>query len=278
MRRGLGAAGVLKQRERSQKMNELGEKIEASRMEKTKEHLEAFKGKLTEFALKYRSRIQEDPVFREQFVSMCDMVGVDPIQLSRTPSSWLGSLAGLGDFYSELAVQVLTQCMIQRKSAYGPLVPVVKIFELIQTDNVTLDDLKRAIKSLDCFGAGGVRIVSIAQDLFISSLPDELNKDSSAILQAYRSKDGRTLKSLAESLSWPEERTLHAIDALIKEGVIWVDRYEGETTYWLVSLWCISSVQLSLATELPAMCTVRTFPNHRAGQGRHLNYRVFNHS
>lgn len=237
MRRGLGVAGVLKQRERSEKMSELGGKIEASRIETAKARIAAFKTRLADFALKYRSRIQEDPIFREQFVEMCDLVGVDPIQVSRLPASWLGSLGGLSDFYSELAVQVLTQCMIQRKSAYGALLPVSKCLEMIQTENVSLDDLKRSLRSLDCFGAGGVKIVSIAQDLFISSLPDEMSKDSSSILQGFKSKDGRSLQSLSESLGWPAERTMHALNALVKEGVMWVDRYQGKTTYWVVSLW-----------------------------------------
>jgi ESCRT-II complex subunit VPS22 len=237
MRRGLGAAGVLKQRERSQKMNELGEKIEASRVDKAKERLSDFKTKLTEFALKYRSRIQDDPVFREQFVSMCDMVGVDPIQISKGSKTWLGGIIGIGDFYSELAVQVLTQCMIQRKSTYGSLLPVLKCFELIQTENVSLDDLKRAIKSLDCFGAGGVRIVTIAQDLFISSLPDEMSKDSSTILECYNTNAGKSLSELVDELQWPKQRIMHAVNNLMREGVLWVDEHEGITTYWVISLW-----------------------------------------
>ena len=237
MRRGLGAAGVVKQRERSQRMNELGDRIESSRMEKAKASLEAFKTKLAEFALKYRSRIQGDPVFREQFVAMCDLVGVDPIQVSRESSFWLDSIVGLGDFYSDLSVQVLTQCMIHRKSAYGSLLPVTTCLAAIQTENVSLEDLKRSLKSLDCFGAGGVRIVSVANELFVSSLPDELSTDSSSILQAFNSRDGRSLRSLSDSLGWPEERTMHAITSLVKEGVLWVDRYGGQTTYWVVSLW-----------------------------------------
>ena len=94
-------------------MADLGEKIESNRIEQAKTQLESFRSKLTEFALKYRSRIQKDPVFREEFVSMCDMVGVDPIQTSRTSTSWLKEIVGIGSFYTDLSVQILTQCMIQ---------------------------------------------------------------------------------------------------------------------------------------------------------------------
>jgi len=241
MRRGIGAASVLKQRERSQKLTELGERLEANRCEKAKEQLERFRDRLTEFALKYRSRIQEDPVFREQFVSMCDLVGVDPIQLSKESSSWLGRILGMGDFYSELSVQILTQCMLQRKSAYGSLLPASKCLDLIQTDNISLEDLRRAIKSLECFGAGGVRIVTIANEVFISSLPDELSGDSQSILQTFRSREGIALSQLCEQLGWPPQRTMRAIESLINEGVLWVDTCGGISTYWLLSLWLKSS-------------------------------------
>ena len=218
-------------------MGELGEKLEANRAERAREHLQTFKTKLTEFALKYRSRIREDPVFREQFVAMCDSVGVDPIQVSKSSGSWLGGIVGISDFYTDLSVQILTQCMLHRKSEYGSLLPVDKCLKLIQAENVSLDDIRRAIKTLDCFGSGGVRIVQVANDLFISSLPDELSKDSGAVLAAYTSPEGMTCDAIAKSLSWPRERTMHAINGLLKEGALWIDSFKGVDTYWVISLW-----------------------------------------
>lgn len=237
MRRGLGAAAIVKQRERTQRMGELGEKLDANRIENAREHLETFKKALTDFALKYRSRIQEDPIFREQFVSMCDLVGVDPIQVSKNSTSWLGGILGMGEFYSDLAVQILTQCMLQRKSSYGPLLPVTRCMELIQAQNISVDDIRRSVGSLEVFGSGGVRVVSIAGEIFISSLPEELNSDSAAVLASYKSKEGLTLSRLSNELSWPDARTLHAVLSLVREGVLWTDVHGGVTTYWLISLW-----------------------------------------
>ena len=224
-------------------MAELGEQIESNRLEQAQQQLESFRSRLTEFALKYRSRIQKDPAFREEFVSMCDLLGVDRIQTSRSSGSWLKDIVGIGTFYTDLAVQILTQCMIQRKSSYGSLLPVARCMELIQTDNVALEDVQRAIKSLDCLGAGGVRIVSIAKDLYISSLPDELSEDTSSVLSAYPDARGLTVEELTEKLSWPRDRVLHAVDALVREGVLWIDKFNGQCSYWILSLWC-SSIDL----------------------------------
>ena len=239
MRRGgLGAAGVLKQRERAHKMTALGEKLDEDRSEKAREMLTSFRTKITEFALKYRSRIQKDPVFREQFVCMCESLGVDPIQISKSgTSNWWSDVVGMGTFYTDLAVQILTQCMISRKSTYGSLLPVKRCMELIQTDNVSIDDLRRAIASLDCLGAGGVRIVNIGGELFVSSLPDEIGSDPSAVATSFDSPNGQTLTAIATTLGWPAGRAKHAIDGLLKEGVLWTDDHQGVTTYWVISLW-----------------------------------------
>ncbi len=218
-------------------MGELGEKLEQSRTEKAKEHLEAFKLRLTQFALNYRNRIQEDPIFREQFVAMCDSVGVDPIQISKANQSWLKSLVGIGDFYSELAVQVLTQCMLHRKSDFGSLLPVGSCLQAIQTKNVSVNDIHRALKSLDCFGSGGVRLVEMAGQLYISSIPDELSQDTEALLGAYKSNAGLTIDDLMETTGWRRERTTLAVDALIRDGAVWVDEHQGVSTYWVVTLW-----------------------------------------
>lgn len=238
MRRGLGAAGVVKQRERNQKMTDLGEVINQSRAEEAKKHLDGFKQKLTEFAIKYRARIQADPVFREQFISMCDIVGVDPIQSSRNGSGgWIGGLLGINTFYSDLAIQVLTQCMIQRKSAYGPLLPLKKCMELVQCDNVSADDIRRALAGLECFGSGGVQVVTLGTELFVSSLPAEMSKDSHQVLSIFEAHVGLTCSEIAKRLSFPEERVLHAIEGLVKEGAIWEDTHNGTTRYWVLSLW-----------------------------------------
>ena len=63
--------------------------------------LAEFKSQLETFAVKHKKDINENPVFRDQFLKMCKSAGVDP--LSSNKGFWVDIL-GVGDFYYELAV------------------------------------------------------------------------------------------------------------------------------------------------------------------------------
>ena len=91
--------------------------------------VESLEIKLTDFAKKHQTEIQNDPVFRQRYVQcalvsvrkpcniaktylcwicrflqMCAPLGVDPLQASK--KSFWSQLLGMGDFYHELAVKV----------------------------------------------------------------------------------------------------------------------------------------------------------------------------
>ena len=72
--------------------------------------LAEFKDQLEKFAIKHKKDINENPVFRDQFLKMCKSVGVDP--LSSNKGFWVDIL-GVGDFYYELAVSVVKNYFFQ---------------------------------------------------------------------------------------------------------------------------------------------------------------------
>ena len=41
--------------------------------------MDQFRGKLEEFAAKYKNEIKKNPQFRKQFQEMCASIGVDPL-------------------------------------------------------------------------------------------------------------------------------------------------------------------------------------------------------
>lgn len=231
MRRGLGAAGIVKRRERDERMNELGNQIEENRTAKARELLETFKTKLTEFAEKHRSRIQKDPEFREQFVAMCDSVGVDPMR--STKSFWSDVMFGMGSFYTDIAVQVMTIAMTNRATA-GPLLPMSKCMQLIQ-GKCSTKDIHRAVKGLKCFGH--ISVISVGDQEFICTFPSQQGPDPTTALKAFDGKFGITIENIAQKMAWENLRTIHAIQALVKEGVVWIDKVGGVETYWLLSKW-----------------------------------------
>jgi hypothetical protein len=63
---------------------------------------------LENFAQKYKKDINRNPEFRKQFQVMCNSIGVDP--LASNKGFW-AQLLGFGDFYYELAVQIIEICI-----------------------------------------------------------------------------------------------------------------------------------------------------------------------
>jgi len=232
MRRGIGAAAIVKRRERDSKINELGGELHKERVENAREIIDTFRDRLGEFASKYRSEIRQDAEFREQFVMMCESVGVDPFRSSK--SVWSDVILGIGTYYSDLAVQVLTICMTQ-KSIYGSLLPLSVCMTLIQGENVSVKDITRAIKTLDVFGGGGIRIVDVGREQFIASTPEGFGVDGLSILGSFKQFPLLTLEELTSQLGWSRERTLVGVQALVKDGSIWIDQHLGIRKYAVFS-------------------------------------------
>jgi ESCRT-II complex subunit VPS22 len=229
MRRGLGAAGIVKRRERDERMNELGTQIEETRTAKARALLEIFKTKLSEFAEKHRSRIQKDPEFREQFVAMCESVGVDPVRSNK--SFWADVLLGMGSFYTDIAVQVLTIAITKREQV-GPLLPVTRCLQLMQ-NKCSTKDLRRAVKSLSCFG--NIQVVSIGGEEYICTLPSQHGTDHTDVLGVMSARSGSTSEEIASKLNRQQGRILHALHNLVRAGVVWIDDFQGRRTYWPIT-------------------------------------------
>lgn len=68
---------------------------------------DSFKTNLEEFAVKYKEEIKRDAQFRKQFQDMCANIGVDPLASSK---GFWSEVLGVGDFYYELAVQIIEIC------------------------------------------------------------------------------------------------------------------------------------------------------------------------
>lgn len=65
--------------------------------------------------------------FRENFNKMCLRSGVDPLQTNK--GFWVSTL-GIGDYYYELAVQVIEISILQRDK-HGALIELSRVQELI---------------------------------------------------------------------------------------------------------------------------------------------------
>lgn len=183
--------------------------------------VEKLEVKLTEFAKKHQTEIQNDPVFRQRYVNasqdnlillagsellinrfdyeffscrflqMCAPIGVDPLQASK--KSFWGQLLGMGDFYHELAVKVAEVCLASR-SRNGGIISVKEVQNILtkrktrlgtasasSDHKVSKADINIAISKLAKLG-GGFRTVQVGNTTMIISVPQELDNDHMEVM------------------------------------------------------------------------------------------------
>ena len=216
--------------------------------------------KLSDFAKKHRSEIQNDPAFRAKFLEMCTPLGVDP--LSSEKGIW-GNMLGIGEFYYELAVKVAEVCIASR-SRNGGIISVAEVKHILKSRKTkfnfssstsssasslsstkyTSHDIVTAVRKLSILGSG-FRIVMVGTSCMIVSVPMELDNDHMEIMQIAQQQQQEqiatnitstagvvTIQDVMKITEWDLERTNRAIDILLGNGMAWLDFHEGKKYYW----------------------------------------------
>ncbi|XP_066589511.1 vacuolar-sorting protein SNF8 [Prorops nasuta] len=249
MRRKAGVGAIHKHKFEQEKYKDKRTEIQDSQFEQMTKQMETFSINLEEFATKHKSEIKKNAQFRRQFTEMCASIGVDPLASGK--GFW--SVLGIGDFYYELAVQIVEVCMATNYKN-GGLISLDELrTRLVQArgrrkehQEITNDDLLAAAKKLKIFG-NGFSVVPIGRGKYlVQSVPGELSMDHTAVLQQ-ASLSGNAYVSrlmLEKELKWESERAQKALYHMVKEGLAWLDdQSENETLYWFPSLFtaCITS-------------------------------------
>ncbi|XP_050299169.1 vacuolar-sorting protein SNF8 isoform X3 [Anthonomus grandis grandis] len=157
MRRRAGLGAIQKQKLEQEKYKDKSNEIQENQFEQMTRQLEFFKTNLEEFASKHKSEIKKNPEFRRQFQEMCSSIGVDP--LSSGKGFW--SILGIGDFYYELAVQIIEVCLATNNKN-GGLISLEELRTRLinargkrkEHQEISKDDLLRAAQKLKIFGSG----------------------------------------------------------------------------------------------------------------------------
>ncbi|KAI3632164.1 hypothetical protein MIR68_010000 [Amoeboaphelidium protococcarum] len=225
MRRGVGIAGLQKMKQDQKQLKEKGSELKQIQIEDIKRDLEMLKSQLSQFAVKYKKEIMSDPVFRDQFHQMCNNVGIDPLHSSKSVYNVI-----LGDFYNELAVKVIEQCILHSQ---GGLTDMDTLLGNLNVENVSSGDVRRAIKTLKPFG-NGFEIIRIGGRDFVQSVPREMQQDDRKVLDLASQNDGLLNKNLIKkTLQWDEPRIELILARLLSEGILWLDQTED---YYAASL------------------------------------------
>lgn len=248
MRRRAGIGAIQKQKLEQEKYKDKGTEIQENQFEQMTKQLEIFRANLEEFATKHKNEIRKNAQFRKQFQDMCASIGVDPLASGK--GFW--SVLGIGDFYYELAVQIVEVCLATNYKN-GGLISLDELrMKLIrargkgkQHQEISKDDLLCAARKLKILGSG-FTVVHVGKGRYmVQSVPGELSMDHTAVLQVANSTQSYVSVSvLKNQLKWEEDRSQKALDHMVSQGLAWIDLQNPvEKCYYFPSLFaaCVDS-------------------------------------
>ncbi|KAF6206424.1 hypothetical protein GE061_017657 [Apolygus lucorum] len=244
MRRRAGIGAIQKQKLEQERYKDKGTELQGKELEVLGKQLEEFRSKLEEFASNHKSEIKRSPVFRRQFQEMCAAIGVDP--LASNKGFW--SVLNLGDFYYELSVQIVEVCLATSEKN-GGLISLSELRAKLMksrgrfSQEIINDDILCAAKKLSIFG-NGFKVLSVpGGQTLIQSIPGELSVDQTSVLALAPGRGYVTLPILQEELKWTAVRASSALEAVVSEGLAWLDSQSPTPQYWFPSFFigCMDS-------------------------------------
>lgn len=243
-RKGVGIGAFDRTRLTSAQFASHGTTLRTANSQALEAQLSVFRSLLQQFAATHSKDIRSNPSFRAQFARMCAAIGVDP--LSASSSSAAGSASGsmwaqllgrsVNDFYFELAVRVVEVCGATR-GENGGLIGLREVCERIGrgrmegAGEITEDDVLRAVETLGPLGSS-YSVLHVGSKAYIRSVPRELNTDQSAVLEAAQALGYVSVDMLVVNLRWPRARAQTAVEDLMGEGMLWVDKQVRPWEYW----------------------------------------------
>jgi len=244
-RKGVGIGAFDRNRITSAQFASHGSSLRTANAQALETQLSVFRSLLQQFAQTHAKDIRSNPQFRAQFARMCSAIGVDPLSSSNSSGSSGGAGGSLwsqllgrsvNDFYFELAVRVVEVCGATR-GENGGLIGLKEVKDKIShgrmegATEITDDDILRAVATLKPLGSS-YSVIRVGSKDYIRSIPRELNTDQSAVLEAAQILGYVTVDMLAVNLQWPAARAKTAIEDLMGEGMLWVDKQARPWEYW----------------------------------------------
>jgi ESCRT-II complex subunit VPS22 len=174
---------TLRREQENERIRELAaEKIRQENLEKARTQLASLQSKLEKFAVAEKDKIRKDPRFRDEFNTMCNAIGVDPLQ-SR---NGLWSKLGFGTFYHELSIKTI-ECCIRLKKEFGTLIPIEDVIGAVTRSygrdppKIRKEDIAQALKSISKI-SGGYEIFQLGQRTFVKTVVLDKEDDGDKLL------------------------------------------------------------------------------------------------
>jgi ESCRT-II complex subunit VPS22 len=149
-------------------------------------------------------------------------------------------LLGVGDFYYELAVQIV-DVSLKTRQINGGLISLIELTQRLKqmrgstAQDISTDDIERAVKKLKVLGKG-FEILSVGSTKMLQTVPCELNTDHMTVMVLAQEKGYVTASELMREMKWTQSRVDVVMGLLLQEGMVWVDDQASERQFWFPSI------------------------------------------
>eukprot|EP00760_Papus_ankaliazontas_P024753 PhM_4_TR241/c0_g1_i1/m.104828/K12188/SNF8, EAP30; ESCRT-II complex subunit VPS22 len=227
MKRGVGVAYIKRNQDTDKSMKDAGRRLDEENAQKVADSVKMLRERLTQYVREHGTEIHRSPALRMKFKEMCDRLGVD---LLTSQKSVIGSVLGLGSFYYEVAVLAIEHCVLTR-SQNGGVVPLDDLARRISRAGrvVSESDVVYSLSKLECLGPGYVvRLLGSRRYILPGT---DLTSDTTTALEAAAASSSSTfgcpsltVADLGIRTGWSAERRERALEALLRDGVVWLER------------------------------------------------------
>jgi ESCRT-II complex subunit VPS22 len=101
---------------------------------------------------------------------------------------------------------------------------------------ISTEDILIATKKLKILGTGFTVIPLGSGRYLVQSVPGELSSDQITVLQQAEDRGGSVSRSSLRDIKWEESRIDIVMNAMLGEGLVWLDEKGSETMYWVPSI------------------------------------------
>lgn len=201
--------------------------------------LAVFQSALVNFASDHCDEIKKNPEFREKFTKMCNLIGVDPLELLLFVGA--GSKK-TNDFYMGLAIRAVEICQ-ETRDINGGLISLKELHSRLHDTftvplTVTEDEITRALGFLASLGKGyeTLRIRDLMWVKFSGPAGSgTITNDERKVYELCAFTGGyATHLLLQDNYGWDKVRAKAVIEDMIRNGLLWVDSQgpDGQWQYW----------------------------------------------
>lgn len=210
---------------------ELGKHLTQRHADQLLTQLAVFQQALINFGSENGDVIATNDEYRTKFTSMCQLVGVDPLELMVHVHTQKKD----DDFFIGLLVRIVEVCQ-ETRDINGGLISMKELVSRLQDNvhlhtNISSQDVTRALSLLNTLGSGFEVVegkwLKYALALVGISTDHKRVYDVCGFMGGYV-----TVRLLRDNYGWDKLRCKSVLDEMIMYGFLWFDDQGEEPMYW----------------------------------------------